>query len=194
MSEFSSRSYAAIIHRRSTIIDLSISSVDRLSPPLPGHPAVRPGTLLTFIVVDVIVAVAFQLGVTVQTVPSVGALALPHVVAVHPALAVARTAVRTAFQRAVFAVPAGHAQARAVLALTVLVAPVVAQLRVAVLTRPAGVTDASVAHAMAVRAAVQIAELCETKHDNYTSECHAANLFSPRPTNITLPDLINTLD
>jgi hypothetical protein len=121
--------------------------------------------VLTFIVVNVVVAVAFQLGVAVQTVPSIGAFALPHVVAVHPALPVTRTAVWTALQRAVFAVPAGHAQARAVLALAVLVAPIVAQLRVAVLTRPAGVADASVAYAMAVRAAVQIAELCETKHD-----------------------------
>lgn len=113
---------------------------------------------LTFVVVHVVVALALQLRVAVQAVPSVRALALPHVVAVDPALSVPRTAVRTSLQRAVFAVPAGHAQARAVLALSVLVAPVVAQLRVAVLAGPAGVARAGVAHAVAVSAAVQVAQ------------------------------------
>lgn len=74
-----------------------------------------------------------------------------------------RAAVRAALEGAVFPVPAGHAQARAVLALAVLVAPVVAQLHVAVLAGPAGEAGASVAHAMAVRAAVQIAKLCENE-------------------------------
>lgn len=120
------------------------------------------GSVLTFVVVHVVVAVPFQLSVAIRPVPAVRALALPHVVAIHPALSVRRTAVRATLQRAVLAVPAGHAQASAVLALPVFVAPVVAQFRIAVLTGPAGVAAARVAHAMAVRAAVQIAQFCGT--------------------------------
>lgn len=84
-----------------------------------------------------------------------------------------RTAVRAALQRAVLAVPAGDAQASAVLALPVFIAPVVAQLRIAVLAGPAGVTAACVAHAMAVRAAVQIAQFCGTDKKRKTDVSRA---------------------
>lgn len=148
-----------------TFLAKSVHRSNAAPPPLPSVVHFEIFALLTFIVVHVVVAIAFQLSVTVQSVPAIGAFALPHVVTVHSALTVGRTAVWAALESAVFAVPAGHAQARAILALAVFVAPVIAQLHVAVLTRPAGVTGASVAHAMAVRAAIQIAKLCETIND-----------------------------
>lgn len=113
---------------------------------------------LTFVVVDVVVAVALQLGVAVQTVPPVGAFALPHVVGIDLALAVSRTSVRASLKGAVFSVPSGDAQTSAVLALAVFVAAVVTQFRVAILTGPSGMAAAGVAHAVAVCTAVQVAE------------------------------------
>lgn len=59
------------------------------------------------------------------------------------------------------AVPAGHTETGAVLALPVLVAAHVAQFRVAVLAAPALVALAGLAHTAAVLATLQVAELCE---------------------------------
>lgn len=58
-----------------------------------------------------------------------------------------------------FAIPAGHAQARPVFALAVLVTARIAQLTVAELASPAGIAAAAVAHAAPMLATVQIAQL-----------------------------------
>lgn len=59
------------------------------------------------------------------------------------------------------AVPAGHTETGAVLALPMLVAAHVAQFRVAVLAAPALVALAGLAHTAAVLPTLQVAELCE---------------------------------
>lgn len=56
-------------------------------------------------------------------------------------------------------VPPGHAQARSVLALTMLVAARIAQPRVAEFTSPAGIASAGIADAASVLATVEIAQL-----------------------------------
>lgn len=66
---------------------------------------------------------------------------------------------RTALDGAVFPVPAGDAEASAVLALAVLVAAGIAQLRVAELASPAVVACAQLAHTDAMLTALQIAQL-----------------------------------
>lgn len=96
----------------------------------------------------------------VLAVPAVVALALPLGVRVDLALAVAGAGVRAALHGAVATVPAGDAEAGAVLALAVLVAARVALLQVAELARPAGQAVAGVVDAVAMGAAVQVAELC----------------------------------
>ena len=68
------------------------------------------------------------------------------------------TAVGTPLDRAMFPVPTGHAEARSVLALAVFVAPGVALFQVAELARPAGIALARFRHAMAVVAAIQVAQ------------------------------------
>lgn len=58
------------------------------------------------------------------------------------------------------AIPSGHTQTGAVLALAVLVAAGVAKFRVAEFSAPALVTLAGLAHTPSVLAALQVAELC----------------------------------
>jgi hypothetical protein len=116
---------------------------------------------LTLVVVPAVGAVLLEVDAAVLAVPAVVAPALPLRVPVDLALAVAGAGVRAALHRAVAPVPAGHAEAGAVLALAVLVAPGVALLQVAELAGPAGQAVAGVVDAVSVGAAVLVAELCE---------------------------------
>lgn len=67
---------------------------------------------------------------------------------------------RTAFDGAVFSIPAGYTEAGSIFALTVLVATRVAQLCVAVLAAPSFVAGAGLADTAPVQTALEIAELC----------------------------------
>lgn len=113
----------------------------------------------TLIIVLAIAAVELQCYTTVWSVPAFVAAAFPLTLAAHPTLAMACTAVGTALDGAVFAIPASYAQARSVLALTMLVAATIAQLRVAVIAAPFRIAGAGVALATTVLATVEVAQL-----------------------------------
>lgn len=70
----------------------------------------------------------------------------------------AGTGIRATLHRAVFSVPSGDAQTRAILALSVLVAAGIALLQIAQLAGPARRAVAGVVHAVSVRAAIEIAQ------------------------------------
>lgn len=70
----------------------------------------------------------------------------------------AGTGIRTTLHRAVFSVPSGNAQTRAILALSVLIAARIALLQIAQLAGPAWRAIAGVVHAVSVRAAIEIAQ------------------------------------
>lgn len=66
------------------------------------------------------------------------------------------TRIRTALHRAVFSVPSGDAQTRAILTLSVLIATRIALLQIAKLAGPAWQAVAGVVYAVSVRAAIEI--------------------------------------
>lgn len=68
------------------------------------------------------------------------------------------TTVGAPFDRAMFSVPAGDAEARSVFALAVLVAPRIALFQVAKFPRPTRIALAGLRDAVSVVAAVQIAQ------------------------------------
>lgn len=114
----------------------------------------------TFVVVLVIAAILLERHGTVDAVPAVVATAFPETFAADAALAVARAAAGTPFDRTVLAVPSRHAETSAVLALAVLVAARVAQLHVAILAAPSIVARARLADASPVLPAVHVAQFC----------------------------------
>jgi hypothetical protein len=85
----------------------------------------------TFVIVSSIIAVLFQKYAAILAVPTIVALALPLRVVRHPALSVTGTGIRASLHRAVFSVPSGDAQTRAVLALSVFVAARITLLQIA---------------------------------------------------------------
>lgn len=70
-----------------------------------------------------------------------------------------RATIRTAFDSAVFAIPTGHTETGAVLALAMLIAACIAQLRVAVFATPFGIASAGVTHTTTMLTAIQITKL-----------------------------------
>lgn len=115
---------------------------------------------ITFVVVQAVAAILLQEHAAIFPIPAVGAATLPLGIPVELALPVARARVGAALHRAVLPVPARDAEAGAVLALAVLVAPQVALLQIAKLPGPAVTAVARVVHAVAVHAAVEVAQLC----------------------------------
>lgn len=68
------------------------------------------------------------------------------------------TRIRTALHGAVFSVPSGDAQTRAILALSMLVAAGIALLQIAQLAGPAWQAVAGVVHAVPMRATIKITQ------------------------------------
>lgn len=117
---------------------------------------------LTFIIIFAVVAYLFLERGAVRSVPAIEALALPAGVVGDAAIAVSGAAARAALQRAVPAVPARHAEAGTVFALAVVAAAGVAEPQRAELAAPARRAHARLARAPPVRAALQVAHLCNT--------------------------------
>lgn len=108
----------------------------------------------TFVIVLVITTVLFQCNGTITTVPALIASTLPQTLTAHPTLSMIGTASRTAFDRTVFSIPAGHTQACTVLALTVLITTGITELRITVFTTPALVARTRFTNASTVQSTV----------------------------------------
>ena len=80
--------------------------------------------MFTFVIIDSVIALELERDAAVDALPAFVAAAAPLTVRCGFARTVFGTFLWAAFKSAMFAVPARHAQARAVLTLPVLVAPV----------------------------------------------------------------------
>lgn len=112
---------------------------------------------LTFVIVLAVATIQFKRYTAIRTIPALVAAALPLSLAAYTTLTMRRTAIRTAFDGAVLAIPTGHTQTGAVLALAMLVAARIAELSIAVFAAPLGIASAGIADTAPMLTAIQIA-------------------------------------
>ena len=127
----------------------------------------------TFIVIFAVFAFHFKGDGTIDAFPSLVATAAPTAVRRRFALAVFAAVFRTTFERAVLAIPASHAQARAVLALAVFGTAGVAQPLGAQLACPARIADTGTGLAASMPAAVDPARRPRTVVASPAGVAHA---------------------
>lgn len=127
----------------------------------------------TFIVILRVIADLFLQRRTVRAVPAVEAFAFPVSIIGNSTLSMASASSWTSFQCAVSAVPTRHAETGTILALSVVAAAGITQLRCTELSSPSRITHARFSYASAVRTTIQIAYLCKNKTQ---SEMKLANM------------------
>lgn len=112
---------------------------------------------LTLVIVLAIATIQLERYATVGSIPALVTTTLPLSLAAHTALTMRWTAIWATLDGAVLAIPAGHTQASAILALAMLVAARVAEFGVAVFATPIGIASAGIANAAPMLSAIQIA-------------------------------------